>query len=94
MMRWNRPILSTVLIMIVVVGLSPSAIASCMEKEPSWIDLGKGPAVSQPSALDPTKVVVNWKGMVRHPECADFVRVLVWRKDIDSMLAQVLSGSE
>ena len=44
-----------------------------------------GPRVDQPNATDPTKTVVSWKGMVNNPECADAIRVWVWRKDIDAM---------
>ena len=29
--------------------------------------------------------MVSWKGMVNNPECADAIRVWVWRKDIDAM---------
>ena len=52
---------------------------------PEWSDPDMGPRVDQPNATDPTKTVVSWKGMVNNPECADAIRVWVWRKDIDAM---------
>ena len=52
---------------------------------PQWTDPESGPKVDQPNTTDPTKTVVSWRDMVNNPDCADAIRIWVWRKDFDAM---------
>jgi len=59
----------------------------------SWKSSLQGPKVTQPKSTDPTKVLVDWRGMIKNPECLDGFYIKYWRKDIDSMNAQAKTTS-
>lgn len=66
--------------------LAFKAEASCSSGYPSWKSASQGPKVTQPSTSDPTKIMINWAGMIKKPECIDEIYVHVWRKEVDGPL--------
>jgi hypothetical protein len=52
-------------ILVVVVAFFGSVDANCKTHDASW-DAAKGPTITQPSRVDPTKIKIDWSKIINN----------------------------